>query len=249
MGHKFLLLALSAALLTSCSTYKAGQTPDDVYYSPAREVAAKVEREVKRDKYDEYISAEDDRYLRMKIQNRGRWSEIDDYSYWNDSRYFDCNSLYAYNRYDYYNRYNNSYFGNAYNNNYLYNNNCYNNNYYRTNYFGYGGFYSPRYPIVYYKSPRVYTGNTGKVNLSSYRNPNYNNSNYNGVKGSNQNFGNLMKRVFSDPAGSSSNNGSSTWERPVRTMESGTNTSSSAGGKSGGYNSTGTSTDTKRGPR
>jgi hypothetical protein len=249
MGYKFLLLAFSAALLTSCSTYKAGQTPDDVYYSPAREVVAKQQKEEKRDRYEEYVSSEDDRYLRMKIRNRDRWSTIDDYTYWNDSRYFDCNSIYAYNRYDYYNKYNNSYLDN-YRTNYMYNS-CVSNNYYRTNYFGYGGFYSPRYPVVYYKSPKVYTGNTGKSNLSSYRNTNYNNSNYNYGKGSNPaSFGTLMKRVFSESNNSNGNNtGSSSWERPVRTVDPGTSTNSNAGGKSGGYNSSGSSTETKRGPR
>lgn len=263
MGNKTLLLVLCVALFTSCSTYKAGQTPDDVYYSPAKEVVARVQKETKRDRYEEYISAEDDRYLRMKIQNRDRWSELDDYSYWNDSRFFDCNSFYAYNNAFIYNspnanfRYNGSlnniYSNNMYNysGNNLYNyryNNCASTGFNRTNFFGYGGLYSPLYPVVYYKSPKVYTGSTGKANLSTYRNPNYNNSNYYNSKGnSTQSFGNMMKRVFSDPAGSNSSSGS--WDRPVRTFESGTTTSSSAGGKSGGYNSTGSSTETKRGPR
>ena len=257
MGNKTLLLALSVALFTSCSTYKAGQTPDDVYYSPAKEVAAKPERETKRDRYEEYISAEDDRYLLMKIQNRERWSELDDYSYWNDSRYFDCNSVYTYNNTHLYNTpYGNYRNYGSINNMYNYNmsnyryNNCASTGFYRNNYFGYGGIYSPLYPVVYYKSPRVYTGSTGKANLSTYRNPAYNNSNYNNIKGQpNQSFGNMMKRVFADPGTSNSNSNSSSWERPVRTFESGTTPTSNAGGKSGGYNSTGTSTETKRGPR
>ena len=251
MGTKLLLLAFSAALITSCSTYKAGQTPDDVYFSPAKESVAKQEKEVRRDRYEEYVSAEDDRYLRMKIQNRERWSTIDDYSYWNDSRYHDCNNLYASNNYNTYNKYYNGYLNNTYGNSYVYNG-CVSNNYFRSNYFGYaGGYYSPRYPIVYYKSPRVYTGTTGKANLSTYRNPNYDNRNYNYGKGSTpSNFGNLMKRVFTETSSSNSNqNSGSSWERPVRTYESGTTTNSNAGGKSGGYNSTGTSTSTKRDPR
>ena len=37
MNSKILLLALFVAALSSCTTaYKTGQTPDDVYYSPAR---------------------------------------------------------------------------------------------------------------------------------------------------------------------------------------------------------------------
>ena len=246
MKRKLLLTAFTAVLLTSCSTYKAGQTPDDVYYSPAKEYVVKEEKEVRRDRYDEYIASEDDRYLRMKIQNRDRWSGIDDYTYWNDSRYFDCNSVYVYNNFSYNNRY-------GYNNNYFNNygsalryNNCIPQTY-RTNYFGHAGYYSPGYPVVYYKSPKVYSGSTGKINLGAYRNPTYNNTNY-GSKGANQNnLGNLMKRVFSE---SNTNTSSGTsWERPVRTIEPGTSTNSNAGGKSGGYNSTGTSTPAKRDPR
>jgi hypothetical protein len=249
MGIKILLLAFSAALITSCSTYKAGQTPDDVYFSPAKEYVAKEEKETRRDKYEEYVSAEDDRYLRMKIRNRERWSTIDDYTYWNDSRFHDCNVLYTSNINNTYNQYYNGYLNNRLGNAYVYNG-CVSNNLYRNNYFGGGGFYSPLYPVVYYKSPRVYTGTTGKANLSTYSNPKYNYGNYSG-KGSNpDNFGSLMKRVFSETISSGSNqNSGSTWERPVRTYDPGTTTSSSAGGKSGGYNSTGTSTGTKRDPK
>ena len=39
MQAKILLIALSVAAFSSCTTaYKSGQTPDDVYYSPARYV-------------------------------------------------------------------------------------------------------------------------------------------------------------------------------------------------------------------
>ena len=37
MNTKLLLIAISVAAFSGCTTlYKAGQTPDDVYYSPAR---------------------------------------------------------------------------------------------------------------------------------------------------------------------------------------------------------------------
>ncbi len=246
MKHKLLLLAFSAALFTGCSTYKAGQTPDDVYYSPARELTA--ERETtknteKADRYDEYVSSQDDRYLRMKIQNRNRWSVIDDYGYWNDSRYDHCYCSYSNNDFGY--------------GNYGYGYNRYRFNPYRTNYFGYGGSYSPYYPIVYYRSPKVYTGNTGKANLTTYQNNRYNNRNYSnssfkGTGNQNTSFGNLLKTVFSS-SNNNNNNSSSTqstsWDRPVRTIDAGTTTSSSAGGKSGGYNSSGSSSSSSRPPR
>ena len=37
MKRQILLLAITAAALSSCTTaYKTGQTPDDVYFSPTR---------------------------------------------------------------------------------------------------------------------------------------------------------------------------------------------------------------------
>lgn len=94
MNARFLLLLVSAAAVSSCSTvYKSGQTPDDVYYSPAKERAAYVNTQEKQeDKYsydDEYANANvNDRYIRMKAYNRDRWSTFDDdYLYWNDYRW------------------------------------------------------------------------------------------------------------------------------------------------------------------
>ncbi|RYY40504.1 MAG: hypothetical protein EOO08_05070 [Chitinophagaceae bacterium] len=72
----FLALALAVA---SCTTpYKSGQTPDDVYYSPG-----KPEREYVRvdEQRQERPRAEtrEDRYLRMRVRNRDRWAQFDDY--------------------------------------------------------------------------------------------------------------------------------------------------------------------------
>jgi hypothetical protein len=48
MKYKILLFGIMAAVLTGCaSTYKAGQTPDDVYYSPAREGASRRKQETR----------------------------------------------------------------------------------------------------------------------------------------------------------------------------------------------------------
>jgi hypothetical protein len=238
MKHSLLLLAISAAIFTGCSTaYKAAQTPDDVYYSPAREVPAYVKTESSRDRYQENISYQDDRFLRMKVQNPNRWQSIDDYSYWYDSR-FD------------YNMYNSNYY---YNNRYAWNN--WNSglsygNYFSPGYYGYGGYYSPVYPVIYYKNPRVYTGVTGKSNLATYMNSRYNNQNTNFGKGSTpsgNNFGNLVKKVFTNPTGNNGNTNS--YDRPARTIEPSSTPSSSAGGRSGGYSSSGSSSSTPRPPR
>lgn len=262
MKYKILLLAFSAAVLTSCSTYKAGQTPDDVYYSPARDLTAREEvRTDRRDRYEEYVSSQDDQYLRRKIQNREKWSEIDDYSYWYDSRYNYYNDRSYYNNFSY-NSYNSRFNPYGYNpysyNPYGYNPYSYNSWSYspfNQGYYGYGGYYSPLYPVVFYKNPKVYTGTTGKSNLTTFQNRNYSNvntpSNYSKGRNSETNFGNLMKRVFTTPSGTSNSNNqqSTSWDRPVRTMEPTSTPSSSAGGRSGGYNSTGTSTSTGRPPR
>ncbi len=95
MKLRLLLLGCVAAGLYSCSsTYRSTQTPDDVYYSPAREIRATTE-----DQYEDYTS-NDDRYLRMKAHNYNRWATLDDYSYWYDSRYY--NNYYAYQGYGFY---------------------------------------------------------------------------------------------------------------------------------------------------
>ena len=82
MKRQILLLAITAAALSSCTTaYKTGQTPDDVYFSPTRPQDEYVRVEEKEDdqkyRYDEEYY--DDRYLRMKVQNRTQWSYLDDW--------------------------------------------------------------------------------------------------------------------------------------------------------------------------
>ncbi|MEP6845673.1 MAG: hypothetical protein ABI861_06705, partial [Panacibacter sp.] len=78
----FILCSLAASFVISgCSTYKASSTPDDVYYSPAKPAV-----EYAQDRYEDYSNSEDN-YLRMKVRNRYQWNGIDDYGYWNDSRY------------------------------------------------------------------------------------------------------------------------------------------------------------------
>ncbi|MFM8592037.1 MAG: hypothetical protein ACKOA3_03960 [Sphingomonadales bacterium] len=77
-----LLLSLSIVLLLAgCSTaYKTGQTPDDVYYSPARPEAeyVRVQREeTRRVRY--YEEDPEDRFLRMRVRNRNQWNDLDDW--------------------------------------------------------------------------------------------------------------------------------------------------------------------------
>lgn len=257
MKRILLLSVLSIGLLSGCSTaFKAGQTPDDVYYSPAREGSAKEtakEEEKNRnqqEQYKDYVSSQDDRYLRMKVANRSRWSSLDNFDYWNDSRYdfCNCNCYGGYNNYDTYNVWNPNWNLQV--------------GYGRRPYFGNYGWNSPIYTLIQYNNP-TYGGSTSGSNISAYKNRNYNNSNYGYkdpktggfvISGNNNNsFGNLLKRVFT---GSSDNSSSSSYDRPQRTFNNSNSnstpsnppaTSSSAGGNSGGFNSTGTSTSTGRG--
>ena len=64
MYAKILLIALSVAAFSSCSTaYKSGQTPDDVYYSPVR-----VTEETRNNDRDEVKKENtEDKNIRMAI--------------------------------------------------------------------------------------------------------------------------------------------------------------------------------------
>ncbi len=258
MKHILLLSSLSIVLLSGCSTaFKTGQTPDDVYYSPGRnqeETYVKEEQKQLKQKeaYQEYITSQDDRYLRMKVSNYYRWNAIDNFDYWNDSRYdFNvCNCNTGWNNYAAWNPY--LYQGARW------------GGYYGNNFNGYNlGWNSPIYTLVKYASP-VYVGggNTSGTNVSAYKNKYYSNNNlgYKDPKSgnfmpnnnNNNGFSNLLKRVFTNGSSNSANNGNDSYDRPARTFNnSNTNPSpapsSSAGGNSGGFGSTGTSTSTGRG--
>ena len=51
------------------------------YANNGQEVSADNEE------YQDYQDYQDDRYLRLKVANRNRWSSIDDWGYWNDPRF------------------------------------------------------------------------------------------------------------------------------------------------------------------
>lgn len=261
MKTNLLISIITIGLLTSCSSmYKSGQTPDDVYYSPVNGVA-----EEKR--YEDNSQTEDDNYLRMKVRNNYRWSRIDDYSYWYDSRYNfnNCNNYYSNNWGSHYNNNwngNNFNYFNSWSNNSFNNCNCncgYNNGFYSNNFFGnngWGNWNSPFY-VITYKNPNIYSGTTNGSFVKAYRNKSYNNTNtiYTGKSGTSSSistFGGLFKKVFTSSNGSS---GSSTgsYDRPVRTYDTNNGSSSSgksdAGGRSGGYKSTGTSSGSTRSGR
>jgi hypothetical protein len=219
-------------VFASCTTaYKSGQTPDDVYYSPARPQAEYVTTNDKQDQYRYDEQAEDDRYLRMKVHNRRTWSDLD--YYYSDP--------YAYS-YRYRNRFNN--YGNIYYNtpwdyysswNYYYNPYA---PYYRPHYYNpYGPkviVINPRQPVYnrprtfnlnVYNPPatngydskntsrRVYRGDNGSYNYDR------NNSSYN----SGNDKGNGLRNIFNS---NNSNNASS--NVPSRSERSNSSSSSSS---------------------
>ena len=95
MNRKLLLVSFSIITLASCSTaYKTGQTPDDVYYSPAREYG----EETSEDKKEENGGNRDyteERQIRMSAYDR-RWRYLDNDIYYSPY-YYGYNYGYYYN--------------------------------------------------------------------------------------------------------------------------------------------------------
>ncbi len=111
MNIKLLLFSLSVAALSSCSTsYKSGQTPDDVYFSPVRPDDDGRDRDDRKD--EKRTETATTRYLdyriTMGIHDR-RWRDLDDeydYSYkyaYSPYNYGTCYSYYGYYYNPYYN--------------------------------------------------------------------------------------------------------------------------------------------------
>lgn len=260
MKTTFLLTIVFAALLSGCSTaYKSTQTPDDLYYSPANGNAF-VNQTRQEDRYQEFQNYNDDRYLSMKVHNYYLWAPLDDYSYWYDSRYnFPIYNNWAYLGYNSWNPYWNMWSP------------YYTSGYGMMPFYGYGygyglgygwnSWYNPAATLIGYKSPSIISRSTSGSYLSAYLNRNYNNTNYvrQLKEGSNMyapgnSFGNLVRRVFStSPTGNNNMpNNNNSWYRPARTFNTNGNTfmpSSNAGGRSGGFNSAGSSASGSRGPR
>jgi hypothetical protein len=235
MNTKILAAVIAAALISGCSSlYKATSTPDDIYYSPAPATAEVTDAGY--DRYENYTSSNEDRYLRMKVQNQTLWSSIDDYSYWNDSRYdygYSCNTSRQMLLTSFYNPYGYGY-GLGF------------NNYGMAYGFGYGygwsNWSSPYQTIVLYKNPKVYFNNTNKSNLTAYRNIQYNNSN-NTKYASNGGYQN--SNYYPTRNGSYYNNTTNNNYTPSRSFST-SSSSNSAGGRSGGFNSAGSSAGSSR---
>lgn len=230
MKSSILLLALAAIVFSSCSSaYKTGQTPDDVYYSPARAQDEYVTVNERDDRYyqgsDDYY---EDRYLRMRVQNRYRWSALDDY-------YF--NNPYAYNYYgSYYGMYN---WYSPYNSYWAW------NNYYNPYYTGVvivknpGNYYAPPSRPVVFNAGNYNSGNGIKNSFNRNSSFFYNTNNpnrYNNSNNNNSSLGNSIRKLFSNSNSSSSNNNSNN-STPSRSYNPSNSSSSSSSRSSSGSSS------------
>ena len=250
------LLALAVLSLSSCSTaYRTGQTPDDVYFSPARDKDEYVVVDKEDDRTyrgDDYY---EDRYLRNRIRNPYRYSALDDY----------YNNPYAYNSYGY--SYGGYGIGLGFNNIYSPWNSYYTwNNYYNPYYsgfgghggYGYGGYggviisnprrYTPPSRAAAF-NPRSYGVPVNSVRTQSYR-PGYNPSNsagsaprYNNSNSRNNTLGGSVRRVFSNnnsnDNNSRSNSNNSTPTRSYNPPSSSSSSSSGGSSRSSGSSSGG----------
>jgi hypothetical protein len=256
------LLAITA--ITSCSVYRSGQTPDDVYYSPGRSADDSyltVDNPRKGRSYGRYDNTDpNDNYLRMR-QYGSRWSTFDDYNDWQyNGGYYGMYSPYTpyssfYNVFGYggYMGYGAMFLGSpfAYYNPWSY------NSYFNSVYY-WNSYYNPyAYGIVVggaKTNPTVYQS-VRNFNMRSYTNVNYSTRNVNGGRPiytnqngrystSNNNNGNGnsngLRRVYRD-----NNNGgwytpnqrtsTPTYSPPVRTYSpSGGGGGGSIGGGGGG---------------
>jgi hypothetical protein len=217
---------LLVIIVSSCSTtYKGIQTPDDVYYSPQRNINTVAQGQNRNT--DRYNDFNDDNYLRMRVQNRARWCYLDDFSYWNDSRYY-ADNYWSWNSY----------------NPYWYNG-CWGNNFYCNPYqsflfnTGWNNWNAPYCTVVYYSNPKAYfNGFSSRTNLTAFNNSYYNipltttsKGEYYTSSSSYRNQPTLMRN-----------------NRPVRIFQSGNGTSNT-GGRSGGFNTRSTTGSARRPPR
>lgn len=233
----FIALTIVAA---SCSTaYKSGQTPDDVYYSPERKTNGSEYVQMNREEdprqyrtnrrqadYNDDYAYNEDRYLRMKVRNRNRWSDFD--YYYNDpyaAGYFARPGIYT---------------GIGFYGNNFWNPNSYWNSFNNWNYF-YNPYHRPFGNVIVvnpntnpvYNRPRTFNLNTFNRGTGSNTNPKRSNNNYQTFddrpyRSSNtRNTGNDMRRSF----GNNSNSNNNSYSAPSRSSGSG---SSSSGSRSGG---------------
>lgn len=92
-GFNAIVLMAISFFVTSCTSLQQTTTvaTDDLYYTPSKEAdnttkttARNNAEDLEEAEYQEYQNYQDDRFLRLKVANRNRWSSIDDFGYWNN---------------------------------------------------------------------------------------------------------------------------------------------------------------------
>ncbi len=261
MNTRILLLVLCVAAFSSCSSvYKSGQTPDDVYFSPARPQAdtyVDVRQEKQGTNYQTYEqyqdSYRDDRFLRMSVGNPYYLNAYNSYSGfdWRYNSFYDgfnygfnspWNNYFAWN--NFYNPYGSPYlsFGGGYG---------YGGGY-GTGYYG-GGYGNggikytvnaapPSRPVVFDVRSYSNNGSNNRPVSRNYSNtstnsgfPRYNNTNSgNGNRtyyNNNSNSGSGNRSIYTPSNNNSGNNSTYTPSRSY-TPSSSSGSSSSGGGSS-----------------
>ncbi len=274
MKNLLLFSALSGGLvMAGCSSaYRTAQTPDDVYFSegpPAREYAEQRKSpETPQDGYTSYWEKQDDNMLRMKVNDRDKWNQVDDIDYWqgyNNNYWVNYNTPfyspwafnpYRYNPNIYYNPWAinhgwglgmNSFIGwnnwgigyNSWYNNWS-NPYCWNQPVKVINRYPVGA--SSRAPSTFAPYSN-YTYNRGSGSLKNRMtvNPGASRSIFEGSNyNTNDRSGNSMYRTI-NRSGMNSNSTNSSYERPVRTFDGGGNSGGSSRSGGGGSSSGGTS--------
>ena len=94
--NAIVLLMACSFFLTSCTSLQQTTTAatDDLYFTPSKEAETTTKTATRYNsdevetseeaEYQDYQNYQDDRYLRLKVANRNRWSSIDDFGYWNN---------------------------------------------------------------------------------------------------------------------------------------------------------------------
>lgn len=220
--------ATALALFSSCSVYREGQTPDDVYYSPGRSTGSPAYVEANGDRddgrrvesnrsyngYDDYATPED-RWLMMRVRDRYRWSYFDNYYGYSPYSPFAYNGFggFGYGGFGYSPGFSLS-LGLGYGSYGFYDPlwgfpyySGFNSPYYWNSY------YNPYYPKYFVVNPKTDPGGYSRMrnlNLNSYSNRNYNNNrpansnNYGRVSptynnsNNNRTLGNSFRRMFSN---------------------------------------------------
>ena len=212
MKTRLILVATAAIAFSSCSTYRSGQTPDDVYSSKGR---VPVYAEMDKSRYNQESGGDyvdmSDRYLRMKAMNRSRWSAFDeDYSYWNNPMWNNANVYNSFYSPSHLGMFTSPFMGYGYGSGFGYG---FGNGMYAGMGFGYSGYYGNPFGMssLFYP-PVVIIGKPSHYNPASYGPRTYNLGTYSTSGGNTYNrtgthggsayygSGSAPVRVFSSPS-------------------------------------------------